>query len=615
MAVPTYATDLSVISVVDTAEGTTGWSALGGGAAGLTTGGETDYFVQGDGCMSKSGFTGATKGMIYNTATVTVTSGDAIFIWEKQNNRNLMDTQSAGGGQVVVGSGTSDYDHFYIDGSDSAGSDLAGWRTYAVDPTQTASTTTGTPTNTDYVGGLWKILGTGSLKGSPNAVDAMRHGRELTCIDGQAANYATFDGAGTYDGATARRWGILTPVAGGYQFHGAFVMGTASTSVDFRDEARSIIVLEDEFVPVDFNEFEIRHASSNVEWSSISIQHLGTTSPATLTLNVGTFTGDLCRFDGCATTTFVSTSTCTNTTWIDSDQVIAPASDLTGSSILTSTVAAGEGALLYNSATDTDGNLDNMIFSQGATAHSAIEFGTLVTSDITLRNIDFTGFGSTDDVNGAVFKFLATTGSLNLNLVGCTTDGTFSVDDTAGIAVTVVIDPVTQLVNVKDTSQPAANIQNARVFIETAATIASGEMFEAAVTTLTSTGTTATCTTTAVHGLATNDKVVIRGAQPDDYNKVAQVTVSSTTVFTYTVTSGLSTPATGTPVVSFVAVHGLTDASGNASASRTWTAAQDLKGWARKKNATSPFYKQAQIAYTVDTTNGNSTNVVLQPDE
>jgi len=178
---------------------------------------------------------------------------------------------------------------------------------------------------------------------------------------------------------------------------------------------------------------------------------------------------------------------------------------------------------------------------------------------------------------------------------------------------TIVAGAVAQLVNVKDVN--GTNIQNARVFVETAATIASGEMFEAAVTSLTQSAGTATCTTTAVHGLITGDIVVIRGAQPDGYNKVATVTVSSTTVFTYAVNSGLSSPATGTPVVSFVALHGLTDASGNITDTRVWGANQQLKGWARKINASSPFYKQADIAYTVDSANGNSTNTVLQPDE
>ena len=303
----------------------------------------------------------------------------------------------------------------------------------------------------------------------------------------------------------------------------------------------------------------------------------------------------------------------TNSTYISNGQVVFNGCDMSGSNVLTSVVAAGSGALLYNESVDPDGETDDMTFSQGATAHSAYEFGTSVTSDITIRGNDFTGFGSTDDVNGAVFKFLATSGSLNLNLIGCTTDGSFSVDDSAGITVTVVIDPVTVTINVKDNQ--GNNLQNVRVFLETAATVASGEEFEGANTSLTQSAGVATCTQTGVHDLETGDLIVVRDAQPDGYNKVATATVTSTTVFTYPVDSGLSTPATGTPIVSYVAIQELTSAGGDANVSRTFGASQAFKGWARLKNTSSPFYKEAPLAFTIDATNGNTVNVVLQPDE
>ncbi len=63
------------------------------------------------------------------------------------------------------------------------------------------------------------------------------------------------------------------------------------------------------------------------------------------------------------------------------------------------------------------------------------------------------------------------------------------------------------------------------------------------VTTLTSSGTTATATTTAEHGLATGETTFIAGADQTDYNGTFIVTVTSTTVFTYTM---LADPATDT---------------------------------------------------------------------
>ena len=122
------------------------------------------------------------------------------------------------------------------------------------------------------------------------------------------------------------------------------------------------------------------------------------------------------------------------------------------------TVAADTGALIYNSTTNPNGKLDGMTFSQGTNAHHAIDFGTSVTSDITLTNIEFSGFDDTsgEDQPGAALRFLATSGSLTCNLIGCTVDGVgasatnFFKDDAAGIAVTLAFDSITLSVTVLD---------------------------------------------------------------------------------------------------------------------------------------------------------------------
>ena len=69
---------------------------------------------------------------------------------------------------------------------------------------------------------------------------------------------------------------------------------------------------------------------------------------------------------------------------------------------------------------------------------------------------------------------------------------------------------------------------------------------DVSVSTLTQAAGVATCTTGAVHGHTTGDWVYISGANEAGYNGVVQVTVSSTTIFTYTVDAATATPATGT---------------------------------------------------------------------
>lgn len=65
------------------------------------------------------------------------------------------------------------------------------------------------------------------------------------------------------------------------------------------------------------------------------------------------------------------------------------------------------------------------------------------------------------------------------------------------------------------------------------------------ISSLTRSGSTATATTVKAHGYATKDYVTIAGAVPAGFNGKVQVTVTGTTTFTYAVSSGLSTPATG----------------------------------------------------------------------
>lgn len=67
-----------------------------------------------------------------------------------------------------------------------------------------------------------------------------------------------------------------------------------------------------------------------------------------------------------------------------------------------------------------------------------------------------------------------------------------------------------------------------------------------AITSITSSGTTATVTTTAAHNLTTGDKVRIAGATQTEYNGDYTVTVTGGSTFTYTFAGSATTPATGT---------------------------------------------------------------------
>lgn len=66
------------------------------------------------------------------------------------------------------------------------------------------------------------------------------------------------------------------------------------------------------------------------------------------------------------------------------------------------------------------------------------------------------------------------------------------------------------------------------------------------VSSITRSGTTATLTAAANHGLATGAKVYVFGADQAEYNGLVTITVTGATTFTYTVSGSPATPATGT---------------------------------------------------------------------
>lgn len=87
------------------------------------------------------------------------------------------------------------------------------------------------------------------------------------------------------------------------------------------------------------------------------------------------------------------------------------------------------------------------------------------------------------------------------------------------------------------------------------------------ISSLTRSGTTATADTVSAHNLATGMTVTIAGATPSGYNGAVVITVVDADTFTYTVSSSLSTPPTGTitATVSSINVAVTSTAYGKAS--------------------------------------------------
>jgi hypothetical protein len=171
-----------------------------------------------------------------------------------------------------------------------------------------------------------------------------------------------------------------------------------------------------------------------------------------------------------------------------------------------------------------------------------------------------------------------------------------------------VEDPVTTTVIAQTVD--GTKVSGARVFLETDT---GGPLPYQASVSITQTSGTATVSHTA-HGLSTNQYVVIRGATQEEYNKVAQITVTGANAYTYSVDSGATSPATGSPVASAVICYGVTAAPGTVTDSRTFASSQPVKGWIRKTSS-APFYKTAPISGTISNTAGATFTGVMIEDQ
>ena len=482
---------------------------------------------------------------------------------------------------------------------------------FTADITNTDATLTSILPNTDDLYPGLAIAGTGITGGT-----VIRSITSSSVAEMSAVATAT----NTAEPVTAtpnNRWGLFQKQSGStYLAKGLISLGITATAVDFRDSNSTIQFDNTKNVTALFNAIEVNHASSRVDWTGVTIGALGTVSPGTFAMiDAADVNLQTCSFNDMGFFDFLSSASVLDCSFIRCGLIDALGATFNGSSVLTPTISANTSGLIWNVNTDPTGKLDDMTFSKtSGLAHHAIEFGTAIAdaASFTLNNCAFgTDFSATEDasVGDETFHFLDTTGSITLNLVDCT--GNFGYR-TEGVAVSIVIDPVATKVTVQN--EAGDLLQNARVFLETNDDGVTGFPYQDAVTTLTQTAGTAELTSTAVHGLDTGDKVVIRGAQPDNYNKTATITVTSTTVFTYAVDSGVSSPATATPVYSYVPVQGLTDVNGEITASKTWPASQSLTGWARLTNAVSPFYKQGAITVS-DASAGTDLLVTLLNDE
>ena len=617
MAAPVYTTNLITIAQANIASDTGTWAELSGHISGGAQTDETDYFIQGNECVSQSTGTktGTVCGLQYdNGSNVSWVNGYVVLMWIVFLAPNAVETWANGGIRLGIGSTVGNMRYWNAVGSDFGRYPYGGWQNIAIDPNtwwlSADGTDDGTPVSGSYrvFGSLPNIISAVS-KGNPHGMDAIRFGRAtIIATLGQVGNYATFAGMASANDSITAKWGLFSLQQGSYLWKGLMNIGTSSISANFVDANKTIVIDDTPRAYPSFNRIEIRNSSSIVNWNNISFKALGTYSKGTLVVvdNVS-ITSDGCTFQDMNTFEFQSNSRITNTIFQSCSSVTSGGGVFVGSKFLTPIVPVDGYALYWNNASNPDGYLDDIVFTKGTVAHHAIRFGTSAPTSITLRGMRFTGFNSANGQNDSVLYISLTSGTVNIQAIE--TSGIVSYKS-AGATVNITQGVVTKII-VKDIDTNNS-ISGARVLVKVADD-SNFPYFESV--SITGSGTTAGVSH-STHGLATGDNIIISGAEPDVYNGVYPITVINANSYEYTTNETIgSSPATGTTEATFAFISGVTDINGEISDQRVVPVDQPISGWVRKATPPETLYRQQPISDIVDSILGREITVLLINDE
>ena len=416
MAAGNYQVDLTTLS---TAEATTGWSDLnvaGGGGGALSI--EIDFAIQGTNAITRQ-VTNNTRGATYNNGATTLGADDHYFVWTVCATPGITDIKSAGGITAVIGNSNTQYNAYYVNGSDTL--PQGGMQNYAIYSGSTASTTVG-----GGLSGNPSIFGSytstnGTSKGDNYAIDAIRYGTGYYIFDGDVTNPITFVSASQDNDLNINRYGVITKVPGGEALKGRFVVGQTTASVAtqayFVAENESLTFLETEYAKDDFNQIIFDHPSTQVFINNSTFTGIAANNPGQINFLDASTTGSIVdsTFKSIGKTTLNGNVQVTGSVWNECRNVIQ-----SGSVIFESTF----NNIFNTPSTETTSSLisdDPSIVSfntfNGNGEHFGIEI--ISTGEYNFQSNTFTGFTSGSTSGSAVlFNPPGGTGNLILNVLG-----------------------------------------------------------------------------------------------------------------------------------------------------------------------------------------------------
>lgn len=286
---------------------------------------------------------------------------------------------------------------------------------------------------------------------------------------------------------------------------------------------------------------------------------------------------------------------------IEAKLLVQNSADISNVTIVTSSIP--QVATLQDPVFGTTTDLHDVQFIQAANGH-ALELDTATSYDLT--NIIFTGYGANDSNSAAIFVS-ATSGTVTINVLG----GSSPTYRTAGATVVIVLNPVALIITALDITPPNDPIQGAAVTIWAAD--GTGDLPYNDTVTIAQSAGVATVTHSTAHNLSTGNKVEIKGANENNYNRIKTITVTGTLTYTYLIDSGTSSPATGSITATGVIIDALTNASGIVSDTRSYGADQPWTGKAQK-GTSDPVYVDSPLQGDLDKDIGQSVTALMIPD-
>lgn len=541
-------------------------------------------------------------------------SNSTIFAWMRSGNPT---TQATGGFRIVVGDGTNRI-AYYVGGSDNQGFSVLGWNLYKLNLANK-------PTGFDTLAGSEASLNEAAItevgvgfnynsKSSGNSDnvfwDIIRYvvngNPALTITAGTSADPGTWANIVTSDESTTNAWGImrrLVPGAENYGLNFRIEFGDGTASTNYFNGSDAIVTSEGDLMTAGAMDLIFNGGTGTNSYKLDNFTFL----------NTGTLSN--WNFNDSA----IDELEITATQFIDAGTFTYPPS---GANIFTrNTIFNSTGAVTINTAEFTNCQFNNstgnaVIATSNTFNVTESSFNTPGDAAIVLdlsgptEEVDFSGITFTGTTSLGPFDVDFTgSGDLTINSI----DGS-NVDETkvrlsGGGTVTVVANPVTTTITVRDVTTDAI-LPNVRVLVEAA--VGGGLPVDASVS-ITRVSSTATVTHTG-HGYSTGQVVKILGSDQVEYNGLKTITVTGTNTYTFSVTGTPATPATGTITATTVIINGLTSGLGTISDTRSIGIDQPITGKARL-STTSPYYKSQPISGIIDSETGTSITVLLIPDE